>query len=62
MTIIPVENTKQIHGAQFIGVQAATDDEAQAALEQIAARRGVTLDKVYKWSTYYYAEIGKAAE
>jgi hypothetical protein len=58
--IIPVENTKQIHGTAFIGVQAATDAEAEKSLELIAKRRGVTVDKVYRWGTgYYYAPIAK---
>jgi hypothetical protein len=58
MTIIPVENTKQIHGTAFIGVQAATDAEAEKSLELIAKRRGVTVEKVYRWGNgYYYAPI-----
>ncbi len=58
MTIIPVENTKQIPGAAFIGIQAATDAEAEKYLEQIARRRGVTVENVYRWGNgYYYAPI-----
>jgi hypothetical protein len=62
MTIIPVENTNQIPGKSFIGVQASTDAEAEKSLELIAKRRGVTVDKVYRWgSGYYYAAIAPTA-
>jgi hypothetical protein len=58
MTIIPVENTKQIKGESFIGVQAATDAEAEKSLELIAKRRGVAVENVYRWGNgYYYAPI-----
>jgi hypothetical protein len=56
MSIIPVENTKEIRGSAFIGVQAKDDTDAQSMLDAIATRRGVTVTTVYKWgSGYYYA-------
>jgi hypothetical protein len=61
MTIIPVENTNDIRGASFRGVQAASDEAALRSLSAIAQRDGLTFETVYRWGNpeqpYYYAVI-----
>jgi hypothetical protein len=61
MKIINVNNTREIPGKQFVGVQAASDEAATAALTVIAQRRGVSIQTVYRWGNpeqpYYYAVI-----
>jgi hypothetical protein len=58
MTIIPVASTNEIPGSQFVGVQAASDEAATAALTVIAQRRGVNIQMVYRWGQgYYYGAV-----